>query len=116
MAVVESKVFFGGRAVARWAGWKKSGLARVGGPKIVTVCIRVFRRVYIVLRRPSFPGGRPKSRLIVSVMTFRCFLLLSAAGLEVIDRRGLAYDPARGFKLSADLALDYFVTARHAGL
>ena len=38
--------------------------------------------------------------------------LLAAAGLRVIDTRGLTLDPARGFRLSDDLALDYFVTAR----
>jgi 2-polyprenyl-6-hydroxyphenyl methylase/3-demethylubiquinone-9 3-methyltransferase len=37
--------------------------------------------------------------------------LLSAAGMRVIDRRGLAYSPARGFVLSDDLTLDYFLTA-----
>lgn len=42
--------------------------------------------------------------------------LFSAAGLEVIDTRGMGYDPARGFTLSANLALDYFVAARHASL
>jgi 2-polyprenyl-6-hydroxyphenyl methylase/3-demethylubiquinone-9 3-methyltransferase len=30
----------------------------------------------------------------------------------VIDTRGLAFSPARGFVLSDDLKLDYFITAR----
>ena len=38
--------------------------------------------------------------------------LVEAAGLEVIDTRGLAFSPARGFVLSDDLTLDYFITAR----
>ncbi|MGN6269347.1 MAG: bifunctional 2-polyprenyl-6-hydroxyphenol methylase/3-demethylubiquinol 3-O-methyltransferase UbiG [Sphingomonas sp.] len=38
--------------------------------------------------------------------------LVEAAGLEVIDTRGLAFSPARGFVLSDDLELDYFITAR----
>ncbi|HVF93333.1 MAG TPA: bifunctional 2-polyprenyl-6-hydroxyphenol methylase/3-demethylubiquinol 3-O-methyltransferase UbiG [Sphingomonas sp.] len=37
--------------------------------------------------------------------------LLAAAGLSVIDVRGLAFSPARGFELSDSTALDYFVTA-----
>ena len=41
--------------------------------------------------------------------------LLAAAGLDVIDTRGLTLDPARGFRLSNDLSLDYFVTARRTG-
>ena len=38
-------------------------------------------------------------------------LLLRDAGLEVVDTRGLSFSPARGFTLSQDLSLDYFVTA-----
>jgi 2-polyprenyl-6-hydroxyphenyl methylase/3-demethylubiquinone-9 3-methyltransferase len=38
--------------------------------------------------------------------------LVEAAGLEVIDTRGLAFSPARGFVLSDDLKLDYLLTAR----
>jgi 2-polyprenyl-6-hydroxyphenyl methylase/3-demethylubiquinone-9 3-methyltransferase len=38
--------------------------------------------------------------------------LVEQAGLTVIDTRGLAFSPARGFVLSEDLRLDYFVTAR----
>ncbi|MET0372972.1 MAG: bifunctional 2-polyprenyl-6-hydroxyphenol methylase/3-demethylubiquinol 3-O-methyltransferase UbiG [Rhizorhabdus sp.] len=37
--------------------------------------------------------------------------LLEAAGLRVIDRRGLSFSPAAGFHLSDSLALDYFLTA-----
>lgn len=37
--------------------------------------------------------------------------LLAAAGMTVVDRCGLAFSPARGFHLSDDLALDYFLTA-----
>lgn len=40
--------------------------------------------------------------------------LLAAAGLAVIDVRGLAFSPARGFELSESTALDYFVTAVRA--
>ncbi|MDB5697721.1 MAG: ubiG, partial [Alphaproteobacteria bacterium] len=38
--------------------------------------------------------------------------LLADAGLEVIDVTGLRYDPMRGFSLSENKALDYFVTAK----
>ncbi len=38
--------------------------------------------------------------------------LLSDAGLEVTDVTGLSYDPMRGFTLSENKSLDYFVTAR----
>ena len=38
--------------------------------------------------------------------------LLAEAGLEVTDRRGLAFSPARGFRLSDDLSLDYLIAAR----
>ncbi len=41
--------------------------------------------------------------------------LLAGAGLEVIDRTGLSPSPARGFKLGGSEALNYLVTARHAG-
>ncbi|MES2753249.1 MAG: bifunctional 2-polyprenyl-6-hydroxyphenol methylase/3-demethylubiquinol 3-O-methyltransferase UbiG [Pseudomonadota bacterium] len=37
--------------------------------------------------------------------------LLAEAGLRVVDTRGLALSPAKGFVLSDDLGLDYFVTA-----
>ena len=39
--------------------------------------------------------------------------LLRDAGLEVIDCTGLAWGPARGFHLSDNKSLDYFVTAKH---
>ena len=38
--------------------------------------------------------------------------LLSDAGLEVTDVTGLSYDPLRGFTLSDNKSLDYFVTAK----
>ena len=38
--------------------------------------------------------------------------LMSDAGLEVTDVTGLSYDPLRGFTLSENKSLDYFVTAR----
>ena len=41
--------------------------------------------------------------------------LLRDAGLEVTDVTGLTYDPMRGFTLSDNKSLDYFVTARRAG-
>lgn len=41
--------------------------------------------------------------------------LLESAGLRVIDRRGLSFSTARGFVLSDDLSLDYFLTAIAAG-
>lgn len=37
--------------------------------------------------------------------------LLEGAGLRVIDSRGLSFWPAKGFVLSDDLSLDYFLTA-----
>ncbi|MFA5962725.1 MAG: bifunctional 2-polyprenyl-6-hydroxyphenol methylase/3-demethylubiquinol 3-O-methyltransferase UbiG [Sphingomonas sp.] len=37
--------------------------------------------------------------------------LIEGAGLKVIDTRGLSLSPARGFVMSDDLTLDYFVTA-----
>lgn len=36
---------------------------------------------------------------------------IEAAGLRVIERRGLSFSPATGFHLSDNLALDYFLTA-----
>jgi 2-polyprenyl-6-hydroxyphenyl methylase/3-demethylubiquinone-9 3-methyltransferase len=41
--------------------------------------------------------------------------LVRDAGLEVIDCTGLAWGPARGFHISDNKSLDYFLTARHAG-
>lgn len=38
--------------------------------------------------------------------------LLEGAGLEVVDRTGLAPSPARGFKLGGSEALNYLMTAR----
>lgn len=40
--------------------------------------------------------------------------LLAAAGLAVLDVRGLAFSPSRGFTLSDSTSLDYFVTAARA--
>lgn len=36
---------------------------------------------------------------------------IEAAGLRVIDRKGLSFSPAAGFHLSDNLTLDYFLTA-----
>lgn len=41
--------------------------------------------------------------------------LLRDAGLEIVDRTGLAWNPVSGFHLSEDLSLDYFVTAKRKG-
>jgi 2-polyprenyl-6-hydroxyphenyl methylase/3-demethylubiquinone-9 3-methyltransferase len=41
--------------------------------------------------------------------------LLADAGLEVVDVSGLSYNPLRGFSLSDDKSLDYFVTAKRKG-
>jgi 2-polyprenyl-6-hydroxyphenyl methylase/3-demethylubiquinone-9 3-methyltransferase len=41
--------------------------------------------------------------------------LLTDAGLEIVDCTGLAWGPARGFHLSDNKSLDYFVTAKRAG-
>ncbi|SDA35091.1 bifunctional 2-polyprenyl-6-hydroxyphenol methylase/3-demethylubiquinol 3-O-methyltransferase UbiG [Sphingomonas sp. NFR15] len=40
--------------------------------------------------------------------------LLADAGMRVIDTRGLGFSPAKGFVLSDDLSLDYFMTAVRA--
>lgn len=40
--------------------------------------------------------------------------LLRDAGLEILDCTGLAWGPARGFHLSDNKSLDYFVTAKRA--
>ncbi|NWK95375.1 bifunctional 2-polyprenyl-6-hydroxyphenol methylase/3-demethylubiquinol 3-O-methyltransferase UbiG [Sphingobium lactosutens] len=39
--------------------------------------------------------------------------LLEQAGLEVTDSIGLSFDPARGFTLSSNTAINYLLTARH---
>ena len=41
--------------------------------------------------------------------------LLGDAGLEVVDITGMAFSLTRGFSLSDDKSLDYFVTAKRAG-
>jgi 2-polyprenyl-6-hydroxyphenyl methylase/3-demethylubiquinone-9 3-methyltransferase len=41
--------------------------------------------------------------------------LLTDAGLEIVDVTGLAWGPARGFHLSDNKSLDYFVTAKRVG-
>lgn len=38
--------------------------------------------------------------------------LLEQAGLEVIDSSGLSFDPARGFTLSENKAINYLLTVR----
>jgi 2-polyprenyl-6-hydroxyphenyl methylase/3-demethylubiquinone-9 3-methyltransferase len=38
--------------------------------------------------------------------------LLNGAGLEMGEPRGIAYTPGKGLHLSADLSLNYIVTAR----
>ena len=40
--------------------------------------------------------------------------LLTETGLEVVDLTGLAWNPMSGFRLTEDLSLDYFVTAKRA--
>jgi 2-polyprenyl-6-hydroxyphenyl methylase/3-demethylubiquinone-9 3-methyltransferase len=40
--------------------------------------------------------------------------LMNDAGLDILDCTGLGWGPARGFHLSDDKSLDYFVTARRA--
>ena len=42
--------------------------------------------------------------------------LLRDAGLEIVDVTGLAWGPARGFHLSDNKSLDYFVTAKRAAV
>jgi 2-polyprenyl-6-hydroxyphenyl methylase/3-demethylubiquinone-9 3-methyltransferase len=37
--------------------------------------------------------------------------LMADAGLRVTDRKGLNFSPTRGFGLSADCSVDYFLTA-----
>jgi 2-polyprenyl-6-hydroxyphenyl methylase/3-demethylubiquinone-9 3-methyltransferase len=41
--------------------------------------------------------------------------LLRGAGLEIVDVTGLAWGVGRGFQLSDNKSLDYFVTAKRAG-
>lgn len=41
--------------------------------------------------------------------------LVEGAGLRVIDSRGLSFSAAKGFVLSDDLSLDYFLTATREG-
>ena len=41
--------------------------------------------------------------------------MLVKAGLEVTDVTGLSFDPRRGFTLSSNKAINYLLTARHAG-
>ena len=40
--------------------------------------------------------------------------LVRHAGLEVVDCTGLAWGPARGFHISDNKSLDYFLTARRS--
>jgi 2-polyprenyl-6-hydroxyphenyl methylase/3-demethylubiquinone-9 3-methyltransferase len=40
--------------------------------------------------------------------------LVGDTGLEVVDLQGLAFSPTRGFILSENMSLDYFLTARRA--
>ncbi len=40
--------------------------------------------------------------------------LIRDAGLDIVDTEGLAWSPLRGFHLSEDMSLDYFVTARRS--
>lgn len=42
-------------------------------------------------------------------------VLLTRAGLEIADSSGLSFDPGRGFVLSDNKAINYLLTARHAG-
>lgn len=41
--------------------------------------------------------------------------MLIKAGLEVTDVTGLSFDPRKGFTLSSNKAINYLLTARHAG-
>ena len=40
--------------------------------------------------------------------------LVESAGLELVETRGLSFSPLKGFAMSSDLSLDYFVTATRA--
>ena len=40
--------------------------------------------------------------------------LLEAAGMQVIDTRGIAFSPLKGLHLSEDLRLNYLIAARRA--
>ena len=39
--------------------------------------------------------------------------LVEDAGLQVIGRAGLSFSPVRGFRISEDLTLDYFLAVTH---
>ena len=41
--------------------------------------------------------------------------LLTEAGLAMGETQGIGWSPAKGLHLSSDLALNYIVTASHAG-
>lgn len=40
--------------------------------------------------------------------------LVEGAGLQIVETRGLSFSPLKGFVMSDDLSLDYFVTATRA--
>ena len=57
--------------------------------------------------------GRPGARAFRRILTVES--IGPGAGLEVVDRTGLAPSLARGFKLGGSEALNYLVTARWPG-
>ena len=64
---------------------------------------------------PSAPVFRCPPSWIRLPAPRRLTALLADAGLEVTDRRGIAFSPLSGLHLSDDLSLNYLISAQHGG-
>ena len=97
-----------------------AGLARAlapGGLLVLSTPNRTaLSRTMIVTLAEGFgriPRGTHDADRFITPDEMRA--LLAGAGLEVVDVTGLAWSPTRGFVLSNDLRLNYFVSAMRSG-
>ncbi len=101
--VSEPRTFIGGLAEALAPG----GLLILSTPNRTTMS----RLMMIVLGEGSGQIPRGTHDWDKFLMPEETRALIVDAGLEVLDMAGLAWMPSRGFQMSDDLSLDYFVTA-----
>lgn len=90
-----------------------ASLLAPGGMLVISTPNRTVRSRLMMITLGEGVGGIPKGThdwdkfLTPDELTAE----LDTAGLKVVDRRGLGFSPSRGFHLTDDLSLDYFLTA-----
>jgi 2-polyprenyl-6-hydroxyphenyl methylase/3-demethylubiquinone-9 3-methyltransferase len=93
-----------------------AGLVADGGLLILSTPAKTALSRFAMISVGETVGGIPAGThdwdKFVSPEDLRTYA--EAAGLRVIDQSGLSFSPARGFVLSANMALDHFLTAVRA--